>query len=174
MPENFRETIARWGLWSYRVMLFEREGDGRFKPPEAYPAAALATFNTHDLPTFRGWLEGHDMRVKRAIGFDPGEERRRARLGHGRSCATCWPNACPTMRPTISPRWRNFWALTPSHLVAISLDDVLGERDQVNIPGTTDQHPNWQRKLPLPIEAARRPRHLAPRGRGVRQGRAEY
>src|SRR5258707_4547302 len=54
-------------------MLFERDHEGRFRPPESYPANALATFNTHDLPTHRGWLSGHDLRVKRCIGVDPGE-----------------------------------------------------------------------------------------------------
>ena len=57
VPEGFRDTMAQWGLWTYRVMLFERDGDGRFRPPEDYPAEALATFNTHDLPSFRGWLD---------------------------------------------------------------------------------------------------------------------
>ena len=28
VPEGFRDTMAKWGLWTYRVMLFEREGDG--------------------------------------------------------------------------------------------------------------------------------------------------
>ena len=107
VPENFRETIARWGVWCYRVMLFEREDDARFKPPEAYPAAALATFNTHDLPTFRGWLEGYDMKVKRAIGLDPGEsddarEWARQKLGEILGARA------PDFRPTISRRWRNF------------------------------------------------------------------
>ncbi|MEI9805792.1 MAG: 4-alpha-glucanotransferase [Pseudolabrys sp.] len=76
VPEGFRETLARWGLWTYRVMLFEREGDGRFRPPESYPANAVATFNTHDLPSFRGWISGHDLVVKHSIGVDPGRKRR--------------------------------------------------------------------------------------------------
>ena len=152
VPENFRETISRWGLWCYRVMLFEREGeDAHFKPPEVYPSAALATFNTHDLPTFRGWLEGHDMRVKRAIGFDPGESddaREWARQKLRDMLAQCAPDYASDDIAAVA----EFLGLTPSHLVATSLDDVLGERDQVNIPGTTDQHPNWHRKLPLLLE----------------------
>ena len=73
VPEGFRETAGRWGVWTYRVMMFERWGDGEFKQPHDYPGEALATFNTHDLPTFRGWMSGHDLGTKRALGLDPGE-----------------------------------------------------------------------------------------------------
>ena len=41
---------------------------------EQLKAEALATFNTHDLSTFRGWMTGHDLHVKRGIGVDPGED----------------------------------------------------------------------------------------------------
>lgn len=151
VPENFRETLTRWGFWCYRVMLFEREGDGRFKPPEAYPPGAVATFSTHDLPTFRGWLEMYDLAVKRGIGVDPGEG----------DDARAW--AHKKLHEILSeraPAWRNyeiaavayFLAQTPSRLVVMSIEDMLGERDQVNIPGTTDQHPNWRRKLPVLLE----------------------
>ena len=43
-------------------------------------------------------------------------------------------------------------AKTPSRLVAIALDDIVGEREQINIPGTVDEHPNWRRKLSLELE----------------------
>jgi 4-alpha-glucanotransferase len=36
--------------------------------------------------------------------------------------------------------------------VAIALDDIVGEREQINIPGTVDEHPNWRRKLSLELE----------------------
>lgn len=29
---------------------------------------------------------------------------------------------------------------------------VLGAVEQANLPGTTDTHPNWRRKISLPIE----------------------
>ena len=133
-------------------MLFEREGDdGHFKSPEAYPAAALATFNTHDMASFRGWLEGYDMQVKRAIGVESGEDDGGRDWGRQKLRETLSDRA-PDQAPDDIAAVAAFLAQTPSHLVAISLDDVLGEREQVNIPGTTDQHPNWHRKLPLLIE----------------------
>lgn len=151
VPEHFRETMAHWGLWGYRVMLFEREWDGRFKPPETYPAEALATFNTHDLPTFSGWLVAHDLTTKRGIGLDPGEsdearawahEKLRDILGsHGQGEASGDLAAVAA-----------FLAATPSRLVAVGLDDVMCARDQTNIPGTVHEHPNWRRKMPVPIE----------------------
>jgi 4-alpha-glucanotransferase len=32
---------------------------------------------------------------------------------------------------------------------------VLDVRDQANVPGTTGEHPNWRRKLPLELERIR-------------------
>jgi 4-alpha-glucanotransferase len=195
VPEGFRETMARWGLWSYRVMLFEREHDGRFKPPEAYPEQALATFNTHDLPSLRGWLAAHDLGVKRGLGLDPGEsdearassqqrlrEILRERAGAylegdqagagsplsrgrtGEGDAQVQPPFIPAQagiqNENAATRGTGnelfaiaaFLAQTPSRLVVIALDDVLGALEQINIPGTVDQHPNWRRKLPVTLE----------------------
>jgi 4-alpha-glucanotransferase len=151
VPENFRETLAQWGLWGCRVMLFEREADGRFRPPESYPAEALATFNTHDLPSFRGWLEGHDLRVKRTIGLDPGESDE-ARAKSQAALRAALVQGAPSYAPDDITAIAAFLGATPSRLAVITLDDVLGVRDQINVPGTVDQHPNWRRKLPLAIE----------------------
>ena len=76
VPDGFRDTLADWGIWSYQVMLFERAADGSFLPPESYRENALVTFGTHDLPTFAGWMRGHDLAVKRALNMDPGETDR--------------------------------------------------------------------------------------------------
>ena len=45
-----------------------------------------------------------------------------------------------------------FLARSPSRLLAVRLEDITGEVDPVNIPSTVDEHPNWQRKLSVPIE----------------------
>jgi 4-alpha-glucanotransferase len=149
VPQNFRATLAAWGLWSYLVMMFEREHDGSFRRAEHYPERAIATFNTHDLATFAGWMSGHDLRTKRAIGLDPGEtdeqrEASRARL----HAAVAAGEAGPIDFDAIV----SFLAATPTRLVSIALEDVLGVADQINVPGTVSEHPNWRRRLPVPVE----------------------
>ena len=45
-----------------------------------------------------------------------------------------------------------FLAQTSGRLLMIHLEDLLGVEDQVNLPGTVDEHPNWRRKLPVDSE----------------------
>jgi 4-alpha-glucanotransferase len=148
VPPGFRDALARHGIWTYLVMLFEREYGGAFRAPEHYPANALATFNTHDLPTFSGWISAQDLVLKRSIGVDPGEsdeERERSRVA---------------LRAALAERGLGedfagvaaYLARTPSRLVMVALEDILGVAEQINIPGTVDQHPNWRRRIPLPTE----------------------
>src|SRR5262249_29906924 len=148
VPEGFRNTLARWGLWRYLVMLFEREHDGRFRPPEWYPADALATFNTHDLPSLRGWLEAYDLRTKRGIGLDPGESddarawaQQHLRLALAERTGDHLSRLVPAQAGIQSDASSGaadvneivavaaYLAQTPSRLVAIALDDILGERE---------------------------------------------
>ena len=78
----FATISPEWGVWSYKVMMFERGHDGAFIEPSGYAANALVTFTTHDLASFAGWQSHHDLAVKRELGIDPGEtdeERARAR-----------------------------------------------------------------------------------------------
>lgn len=151
VPEGFRETLARWGLWSYRVMLFERDGEGRFLAPECYPSEAVATFTTHDLPSFQGWLRSHDLRVKRGLGLDPGESDE-ARAWAQHMLRTILGERAPGFAADDPAAIACFLGATPSRLAVMSLDDVVGEVEQVNIPATVDEHPNWRRRLSVPLE----------------------
>ena len=45
-----------------------------------------------------------------------------------------------------------FLARVSSGLVVLQLDDLTGEVDQVNVPATAAEHPNWRRKYAKPIE----------------------
>jgi 4-alpha-glucanotransferase len=148
VPENFRETLADWGIWSYQVMMFERDRGGAFMPAQSYRENALVTFATHDLPTFSGWISHHDLAVKRDIGIDPGE------TGAERDDAyRALKNALgiPTDRDADVAAVTRYLAETPSRLLVVTMEDVLGMQDQPNVPGTVDQHPNWRRRLPISL-----------------------
>jgi len=150
VPDGFREKLADWNVWSYRVMIFEREHDGSFKPPSAYPAPALVSFSTHDLPTFSGWLSNHDLAVKRSLGMDPGETEAERETAH-RAMAAALAHECGSEKPSTLEMIR-FLARTPSRLLVVAAEDVFDMADQVNIPGTVCEHPNWRRRLPVSLE----------------------
>lgn len=149
VPEGFRERLADRGIWSYRVMIFERNHDGSFMAPDRYASDALVTFSTHDLPTFAGWASGHDLQTKRALGLDPGEsdEQRHWALAAFRAVAHRSEGAIDFHDAV------GFLVRTPSRILAVAMEDLQQVRDQPNIPGTINEHPNWRRKLPLAIEA---------------------
>src|SRR4051812_39708418 len=149
VPEGFREQLADWGIWSYQVMMFERDESGRFRGIDHYARNALVTFNTHDLSTYAGWRSFSDLKLKRSLGVDPGESDD-ARW-HALTMLT------EVLRHHGDERHdlyavAGFLARTKSRLLAISLEDLLGVIDQPNIPGTVNEHPNWRQRLPLAID----------------------
>ncbi len=150
VPEGFREKMADWGIWSYLVMMFERDDNGSFRGIDHYAANALVTFNTHDLSTYAGWRSFGDLKLKRSIGIDPGE-----------SDDARW-HALTMLSDVLRHHAIDdhdlyavvgFLARTKSRLLAISLEDLLGVVDQPNIPGTIDEHPNWRQRLPVALDA---------------------
>jgi 4-alpha-glucanotransferase len=161
VPEGFREAMATTGILSYRILFFERENDGAFIPPERYPALALAASGTHDLATIPAWLRAEDVALRDRLGLletpveaeHAARERDRSRfldalVSHG--------DLAPGQRddPTAVVIAANrYLAATPCAIVMAQLDDILGERAPVNIPGTSTQYPNWRRKLSTDLAA---------------------
>jgi len=149
VPEGFREKMADWGIWSYQVMMFERDDHGQFRGIDHYAPNALVTFNTHDLSTYAGWRSFSDLALKRSLGIDPGE-----------SDDARW-RALTMLTDVLRHHGIDrhdlnavvgFLARTKSRLLAISLEDLLGVIDQPNIPGTVNEHPNWRQRLPLALD----------------------
>ena len=149
VPEGFREQMADWGIWSYQVMMFERDDHGRFRGIDHYTPNALVTFNTHDLSTYAGWRSFSDLKLKRSLGIDPGESDD-ARWHALTMLSDILRHHAIDSHDLYAVA--GFLARTKSRLLAISLEDLLGVIDQPNIPGTVNEHPNWRRRLPLALD----------------------
>jgi 4-alpha-glucanotransferase len=136
-----RAALGDAGVLSYRLVWFE---DG---PPEQYPVQSLAAVTTHDLPTIAGVWSGDDAADQRAAGIEPDEaalERLRGRL---MGLTDLGPDA-PVEDVIVATHER--LARAPSALVAATMEDALALRLRPNLPGTTDERPNWSAALPVP------------------------
>lgn len=169
VPEGFRPRMHVAGGLSCRVLMFERDQDGGFLPAETYPDAALVSFSTHDLPTLAGFWAGRDVDWRYDLGFyDTEASYRRDKDIRTAECHRLLDLLIhaglldPHVRPDpdlpplsveIAVAVHRFLARTPSRLVMIQAEDAAGEVEQPNLPGaTSDSHPNWRRKLRLPLE----------------------
>lgn len=170
VPPQVREAMARHGLLSYRPLYFEQQGEA-FRAPAQWQAAALAVIGTHDLPTLRGYWRGHDLQLREQLGIyvdtelrDRHVQRRqddrvallRALAAEGLAGELTPDEAAPGGE---APAWlsaavHRFIARTPAVLVAVQLEDVLGQLEAVNLPGTDEQmQPNWRRRLDVSLSA---------------------
>lgn len=155
VPAGFREKMAANNILSYRILLFERDANGAFLPPEAYPDLALATTGTHDLPPLAGWLEGNDIGLHERLGLLSAEEARQTRAARENGIAQLRAALCATgdlreVDPNtgdIALAAYRYLARSPARIVMLQIEDALGETTPVNIPGTYLQYPNWRRRL---------------------------
>jgi 4-alpha-glucanotransferase len=171
VPPGFRDVMRRLEVQGYRVFFFEKQHDF-FLPPVAYPHEALACITTHDLYTLAGWWSGRDIEVRRGIGMiaeadvvreleERAHERRRVLgllAGHGllpegmdalMRAETEEPAAMPA---AFAVALHRLMARTSSRMLCVPAEDLTGAVEQVNVPGTVDEHPNWRRKLAIDLE----------------------
>lgn len=171
VPDEVREGLAESGFFSYKLLMFEREWDKTFKAPFNFPVEALVSFATHDLPTLDGWWTGRDLEVKRELARYPDEETEakdaEERLLDKKRLvdALVWQKLLP--EGYAPPEGENppkdeldrlavavhaYMARSWSALLLANMDDLHGNLEMQNLPGTVQEHPNWRRKLPLPLE----------------------
>lgn len=157
-----RASLMAGGLLSYRLFLFEQTAKGQFAKPARFPRHAAAAVATHDLPTLRGFWIGRDIELKTQLKLYTKPEWRtrdlstRARdrqalldalvkegllpKGFPRSA-----DLVPTMTEDLCRAVYAYVARTPSRLLLLSLEDLLGDIETPNIPGE-HAYPSWRIK----------------------------
>ena len=150
-----RVAMTRYGIYSYRVLFFERTADGRFLRPDEYPRDALVTVSTHDLPPFASYWAGSDITLRERLGLYSGPKQaadeRLARtaardaLRAALEAAGLAPPADASPPPLEAVL--HFVARAPSAVLMLQPEEWLGMTTPVNVPGTDRHYPNWRRKL---------------------------
>jgi 4-alpha-glucanotransferase len=165
LPEGFHKRMQAAAMLSYRLLYFEQDKRGEFITPRRYSPFATVAVTTHDLATLRGYWEARDLQVREALAQFPSDdvknasfkqrEKDRRALVRALKREGLLPQSVPdetALNEEIMTAVYRFIARTPSLLMLLSLEDVAGETDQANLPGTVDDHPNWKRKLSLTLE----------------------
>jgi (1->4)-alpha-D-glucan 1-alpha-D-glucosylmutase len=169
VPPGLREALKTRGILSSQVLYFEREEGGGFASPAGYEPLAVASIGTHDLPPIEAFWKGADLETRRTLGLYADEAQyqeaviRRAtdrshlllalqREGLLPGDIGADPVALAELPPALVRAVHLYLARSPSQLMLVQLEDAFGQSEQVNLPGSRDAYPNWQRRLPLDLE----------------------
>jgi 4-alpha-glucanotransferase len=153
LPHGYQHTLEEAGIAGLRVMWFEREGLS-FTPPARWSRSAVAMTSTHDLPTVAGWWEGTDIGWREKLGMKGDDEASRAAerpelwKAFMASGATHVPMPGTADGAAAADAACGHLGRAASTLALLPIEDALGLTEQPNLPGTTDEHPNWRRRLP--------------------------
>jgi 4-alpha-glucanotransferase len=167
VPSGFRETMQAANVMSYRVVMFERHLDGNFIAPAAYPPLAAASAATHDLATLKGFWLGRDIAWRQQLALYPDTAAEAADIADRHTAR--WQLLEALEREALVPRHRfaeflppkgepvytaelgeailTYLARSRARLLLVQIEDVAGEVEQANLPGTSETHPNWRRRL---------------------------
>jgi 4-alpha-glucanotransferase len=165
VPDEMRRAMPAFGVYHYKVLLFEKDG-GRFRRPEEFVRRALGTVTTHDMPTLRSYWEGRDIELRRRLNLYPSADVENAELREREQdrvslLAALREQGLQPASPAspsepftadLAHALHIYLARSSTMLVSLQIEDLLGMVDPVNVPGTDREYPNWQRKLTEDIE----------------------
>jgi 4-alpha-glucanotransferase len=147
-----RRYLAASGIMGTDLLWFAREPDGAPLAPSHWRRDAMATVGTHDLPPVAAFRTGEQVTVRARLGLlrrPEDSERADAALMLSRWRDALAGQALIPDGPLPGPdeftvALYAYLARTPAVLVGVSLADAVGDRRAQNIPGTSDEYPNWQ------------------------------
>ena len=157
VPPETHEAMERHDVLGMYVVQYELnpENQGLREPP----ARTAASLNTHDMPTFRAFWEARDVDDLERLGFFDAEQARNDRHRRGEIRTRIESELPPELRGNAEETWRatvfgllQRLAASPARMVLINLEDLWGETEPQNVPGTHTERPNWRRKARLSFE----------------------
>jgi len=158
VPDEVRDSMDRHRvLRSYVAEFVLPTGPG--VPMGEPDHRMVASIDTHDTPTFAAFCIGEDIRMRHEAGFLDADQfdlamRNRRHAGEGLSTALDLGGYLVRAgdEGALLRCLLEFLADSDAPAVLISLDDLRGEIEPQNIPGTPSDRPNWVLRMPGPLQ----------------------
>ena len=141
------EALMATGIYSTRVLWFDRDGE-KIASPRGHHKNTAACLSTHDLPTFCGWRVGRDIEIDRLLNRIGEEEANRRVVARERE-RDFLSEACGGDDAISAHR---FLGASGASLVLAQVEDLIGETEALNVPGTDREWSNWRRRLQVNVE----------------------
>ena len=163
VPPEVREAMQRHDVQRMYVMQFEMRHE-RHQAVTAPFANSVASMNTHDTPTFAGFWNEQDIGDRLSLGHMTQQQAdwargergslRRSVAGYLQDKAYSEPNADQNNpdQANVYAGATRFLAQSASRMALYNIEDLWLETEPQNVPGTSHERPNWQRKVALNLE----------------------
>lgn len=164
VPNELRHQLWLKRVLSYRILFFEKDWhQGTFKPPDKYPPYALCTSGSHDMPTLQAYWQEADITLRQRLNLFPSEDvkqqQKQYRCDEKKQLLTTLKNmglleeaALSDANAELLLAIQAFLARSNALLMTVQLEDILSQVNQVNVPGTIDEYPNWRHKISINLE----------------------
>jgi len=157
VPEEVPPMMARHGFHRMYVLQYQAQPQDEALAPLF--AGAVASLNTHDMPTFAAFWEGLDIKDREDLGVldaatATAERARRRDLvkavqaflqEHGFLKAPRDPAA--VLRACLV-----YLSTGPGSVALANVEDFWLEKNPQNVPGTWHERPNWTRRARFSLE----------------------
>ncbi len=149
VPDHVRPAMARHAMFRLHVGQWFLPAHTGQRPGPA-PRESIASLNTHDTATFAGWWRGADIDDRHSLGLISAEQdaTERGERADARTAllAFAGPSELPELERAMVAATADL-ASGSAEVVLVALDDLALDPVPHNVPGTTTQRPNWQRRV---------------------------
>lgn len=150
VPVEISHLLAQYQVLSYRVFMLEQKPGSYDYAEQTYPELALATVSTHDMPTLVGYWQEHDLALRHQLDLFPSAQVADSLYQLRADEKQLMSSRLQLQEGDYQQLIRAshlFTASQPAKLFAFQLEDLLQMATPVNIPGTSNEYPNWRRRL---------------------------
>ncbi len=170
VPDQVRHCLARYRVLSYDVLYFAGRvtdnGQPRWRPPAAVNHRALGVIGTHDLPPLAGWWHCSDLSLLEFLGildkqaikmlYDARLHDKQALLNALKSDGYLPGDyqgdaLTMAMHQRLNQAIHAYASDSETQLFGLQPENFCNVEAAFNVPGTTDEVPNWRHKLPCPL-----------------------
>lgn len=159
VPSYVRPAMASHSLHRMYVVHYELACNPR-KPLGRIPGNVVASLNTHDMPTFAAFWQGLDIQERLSMGLldkKGAQIEKRTRqscknaLAHFLQDKNLLKDDSADIRDILRACLL-FLSSSQARFVLVNLEDLWLETKPQNVPGTREEHPNWQKKARYVLE----------------------